>query len=122
VSLSGRYAMGLVLVAGGTLALSFVLRGAERAAVRGALAAAVVVQGPLGWWLVRSVGTRRFLLVWALGLATRLTLLAIAGWVIVPALGWAMEPTLLSLAALLFALLLVEGAAVAPAHLGPGAS
>jgi len=122
VSVTSRYAVGLASVAAGTLALSFVLGGPEREAVLTSLGVTVTVQGPMGWWLVRSVGTPRFLMVWGLGLVVRIALLATVGWVVVPALGWEMGPTLISLVGLLFALLLLEGAAVAPEHLGTGAS
>src|SRR5204863_162019 len=37
---------------------------------------ALAVQGPLGWVLVGAIGTERFLLVWAVGIAARLAVVA----------------------------------------------
>ena len=69
----------------------------------------LVVQAPLGWWLVRSVGTPRFMGAWVLGMAVRFVLLAIAALLLFPALGWPLSPGLLVLGGVLVALLLVEG-------------
>jgi hypothetical protein len=50
-----------------------------------ALGAAVVVQGPVGWWLVGAVGGPRFLLAWIVGMATRVALVGLFALVIVVA-------------------------------------
>lgn len=81
---------------------------ASRPGVWLALAATVVIQGPLGWWLIRSLGTERLLRVWGVGIGARLALVALVGAVVVPALEWPLAPTLVSLAALLVAMLVVE--------------
>ena len=74
-----------------------------------ALGLTLAIQGPLGWWLMASLGTERFLGVWALGIFARLALVALAGLVLVPMLGLPPAPTLLSLVGFLVALLAIEG-------------
>lgn len=68
----------------------------------------LLVQAPLGWLTVRSVGTGRFQAVWAMGMMIRLGLVAIAGLVLVPALGWEMVPALAGLVGAILVLLAVE--------------
>jgi hypothetical protein len=74
-----------------------------------ALGLALVVQAPLGWWLMTSLGTERFLGVWAVGIFLRLALVAITGLVLVPALGLPAAPALLALVGFLMASLAIEG-------------
>jgi hypothetical protein len=74
-----------------------------------ALSLAIVIQGPLGWWLMTSLGTDRFLGVWALGIFMRLALVALAGLILVPALQLPAAPTLLALVAFLVVSLAIEG-------------
>lgn len=109
MSRGARYLTGMAAAAGVGAAIAAVVpqRGP---AVWLALAIALLVQGPLGWWVVRSVGTERLMPVWGIGLLLRFAVLGLAGFVLVPELGWPAEPTLLMLAGMLFALLLVEGA------------
>jgi hypothetical protein len=116
VSVGRRYAIGLVAVAALATLASHWLSPEARRSLGAALGLALGVQGPLGWWLIRSTGSRRFLVVWAIGLGTRLALLAVVALVVAPAIGWALGPLLLPLAALLLALLLVEGIVMATAR------
>lgn len=109
---AARYALGIGAVSAGALLLSFLLAGPARAGMRFALGLSLVVQGPLGWWLVSSVGGPRLMAVWTAGMAVRCALLVLLGTVLVPALGLPLPATLFSLAALLLAFLLVEGAAL----------
>jgi hypothetical protein len=74
-----------------------------------ALGLVLVVQAPLGWWLMTSLGTERFLGVWAVGIFLRLALVAITGLVLVPALGLPAAPALLALVGFLMASLAIEG-------------
>jgi hypothetical protein len=83
-----------------------------------ALGVALVVQAPLGWWLVRSVGKGQAMGAWAVGMAARGGLLALLGFGVLPLLGWPLAPALVGLAALLLALLLVEGAVLWVEHFG----
>ncbi len=69
----------------------------------------VVLQAPLGWWTLRSVGTPRFLMVWGFGMLGRLALVALTGVVVLPALGRSSGPMMGAMVGVLVALLLVEG-------------
>ena len=98
------YLLGLgVVVLGGVLAAA--LMGS---AIWVALGLAVVVQAPLGWWLVRSIGTPRFLMAWAIGMGARVALVVLAGFAVLPALGLPLAAGLIGLAVLLMALLVIE--------------
>jgi hypothetical protein len=72
------------------------------------IALGLLVQAPLGWLTVRSVGTGRFQTIWAAGMLVRLALVALAGLVLVPALGWQMVPAVAGLVATILLLLVVE--------------
>lgn len=69
---------------------------------------ALVVQAPLGWWTLRSIGTQRFQLVWVTGMVVRLAVIAMAALVLAPEYGWNTAATLIALVATLLVLLLVE--------------
>jgi hypothetical protein len=73
-----------------------------------ALGVTLVLQGPLGWWLVASLGTERFLGIWAAGIFLRLLVVGLMGLVVVPALGLPAAPVLLTLVGFLVASLVVE--------------
>jgi hypothetical protein len=75
-----------------------------------------VLQAPLGWLAVRSIGTERFMAVWGLGMLVRLTTVAVAALIVLPVLGsrsWAMLGTMVGV---LVALLLVEGVTALREH------
>ena len=108
MSRGSRYVTGLAVVAGAALVASRLVPPDWRAPLGTATVLAFVVQGPLGWWLVRSIGTRRFFLVWGVGFAVRLVLLGVMALVVAPALGWAPTPALVPLALLLVAFIGVE--------------
>lgn len=107
-----RYLLGLGAVAAATSALSFVLPHAERRSLWLALGTGLAVQGPLGWWLVRSLGTDRFLLVWATGIGTRVVLVGLWGLLVARTLRLHLAPALLALVAVLLAFLVVEVAVI----------
>ena len=67
-----------------------------------------VVQGPLGWWLVRSIGRPEFMVAWVVGMLARISLLVLMAFVLLPLLGLPLEPGLLAAAGLLVAMLVVE--------------
>ena len=110
----GRYVLGATLVAVVAAGLTQLVAAGTRPGVWAAVLTGIVVQGPLGWWLVRAAGTERFLLAWAVGMGARLALLAVAGLVIVPRLGFDMAATLLALVGVLISFVMVEGIAVWP--------
>jgi hypothetical protein len=113
---SRTYLIGLALV--GLLMSGIVLRfsAASRPAGFAMIALGLAVQGPLGWWMIRSVGTPRFLTAWVLGMLARFGLLGVVGLVIFPLLGWPLSPGILVLAVVLFAMLLLEGLVVWVVH------
>jgi hypothetical protein len=78
----------------------------------------LLVQVPLGWWTLRSIGTERFQLAWVAGMIIRLAIVAITGLVLVPAFGWRMVPTLGALVTTVLLLLLVEVVTAAQEHSG----
>ena len=111
-----RYALGLTLVALLATAVTFLLPAVARREPRVALLLALVVQAPLGWWLVESVGTPRFQAVWVMGMLVRLGLVGIAGLVLVPALGFRADGLLIPLALLLMVFVLLEGVVLMVQH------
>lgn len=104
-----RYLLGIAAVGFVAVAAGAALPGPWRAGWWLALGITLVVQGPLGWWLVRSVGTERFFAVWVVGMLVRLAVVGLTGLVVIPALGWPAAPTLLALVGFLVVSLAVEG-------------
>ena len=107
-----RYLLGLAVAGTAALIVGLTLPATWTKGYWLAMGAAFAVQAPLGWWLVRSVGTPRFLRVWVLGMAARLATLGLVAAVVAPRLHWPLEPILFSLAGALVALLIVEGAVI----------
>ena len=107
--MSGRwYLAGLTLlcfVAAGTAALVW---PATRTEIVWGVAIGSMVQAPLGWITVRSLGTERLQVIWALGMLIRVTLVAVTGLVLVPALQWDVVPLLGSLVLTILLLLALE--------------
>ena len=110
------YLTGLVLVAAilGAVVLRF--SPASRPSGFAMIALGLLVQGPLGWWMIKSVGTPRFLGVWVIGIIARFALLAVAGLILFPLMRWSLSPGLVVLAVVLFAMLLLEGMVVWIVH------
>jgi hypothetical protein len=105
---AGRYVAGLVAVAAlGALTVGLV-SPAVREEVGWGIGLSLLVQAPLGWLTIRSVGTERFQVVWLAGMLVRLGLVAAAGLVLVPALRWQMVPAMAGLVGTILVLLLVE--------------
>ena len=108
MSARGRYLIGmLVVAASGVVAVSLVSPDIRREVALG-IGLGLLVQAPLGWWTVRSLGTERFQLAWALGMVIRLAAVGIAGLILVPTLRWEMLATLAALVATMLVLLVVE--------------
>ena len=111
---SRRYLLSVAAVAAAVAGLSFVLPAPAARAVQLAVGVALAVQGPLGWWLVRAIGTEHFLMAWAVGIAARLALVAVCAMVVVPRLGAELEPTLFALVAVLMAFVVIEAGVARP--------
>ena len=120
MTLGRRYLAGVALVAvGGALATASVPTEI-RAVVGWGVAVGLVLQTPLGWWAIRSIGTDRFMAVWGLGMLTRLTVVAVVGVAVLPVLGRRAGPMLGSMVGVLVALLLVEGVTALREHTREG--
>lgn len=107
-----RYLVGVSAVAAAALLLSFVLPPDARTGVWLATALALLVQGPLGWWLVHAIGTERLQVVWAVGIAARFALVAACGFLVAPRLGLALAPLLFALVGVLMCCVVVEAVVV----------
>jgi hypothetical protein len=103
-----RYLLGFGLVVGGGLGLAGAADPGVRWEIVSGVLLGLLLQAPLGWWTVRSIGTDRFQLVWVVGMLTRLALIAVTGGFLVPAFGWRLAPVLGALVGTLLLLLLVE--------------
>jgi heme A synthase len=104
----GRYLRGLLVVAAMGLMAVFAVSPDIRREVASGIGLGLLVQAPLGWWTVRSVGTERFQLVWVLGMVIRLAVVAVAALILVPELRWEMVATLGALVATMLVLMVVE--------------
>jgi hypothetical protein len=97
------------MVAAGGAVVAAVVPAADRAVVGWGIVIGLVLQTPLGWWAIRSIGTDRFMAVWGLGMLVRLTVVAVVGFAVLPVLGRRAGSMLGSMVGVLVALLLVEG-------------
>jgi hypothetical protein len=116
VSAASWYGAGTALIGAAGAALILLVSPSIRTEVSWALIIALVIQAPLGWWTLRSIGTPRFQLIWSLGMLLRLAILGVAGVVLVPALGWQTGPVLGTLVGVMVALLLVEAMSAMREH------
>jgi hypothetical protein len=109
-----RYLAGvaLVAVAGGLL----VALMPDRAVAGWGMAIGLVLQAPLGWWALRSLGTERFMAIWGLGMLVRFTVVVIAALIVLPVLGRRAGTMLGAMVGVLVALLLVEGVTALRQH------
>jgi hypothetical protein len=116
VRLGFRYLTGVAMVAAGGAVVAAVVPAGERAVVGWGVVIGLVLQTPLGWWAIRSIGTDRFMAVWGLGMLVRLTVVAVVGFAVLPVLGRRAGSMLGSMVGVLVALLLVEGATALREH------
>ena len=107
---------GSVLVSGAGLVLALMAGPAIRTDLMWGVGLAAVLQIPLGWVTIRSIGTNRFQLVWSSGMLARLAVVALTALVLVPANGWRLGSVLGALVATLVALLLVEAVTAMREH------
>lgn len=111
-----RYLVGLA--AAGVLGI--VATRVARPSLREEIAAGVVigllVQAPLGWWTLRSIGSEKFQLVWVGGMLLRLALVGVAAVALSKQYRWEAGAFLMALVATLLILLLVEAITAAQEH------
>ena len=98
------------------LVLMVIVPAGWRPGMAWGLIVGVLLQAPLGWWTLRAIGTERFLTLWVLGILVRLAVVAIAAFAVIPALGDAAAPMLVTMVGVLVALLLVEGVVAMREH------
>lgn len=111
-----RYLAGVALVVGAAAVALLTVPEADRAPVGWGLLIGLVLQAPLGWWTLRSLGAERFTYVWGLAMLARFTTVGVAGLVLLPLVGSRAEPMLLAMVGILLMLLLVEGLTALGAH------
>ena len=113
---SRRYVAGLVAVAVLGVLVVILARPSlrEEIAVGGLLA--LLIQAPLGWWTLRSIGTEKFQLVWLGGMVIRLAVVVFAAVVLAGQYNWEAGALLMALVATLLVLLLVEAATAVREH------
>jgi 4-amino-4-deoxy-L-arabinose transferase-like glycosyltransferase len=116
VRLGLRYLTGVAMVAAGGAVVAAAVPEADRAVVGWGIVIGLVLQTPLGWWAIRSIGTDRFMAVWGLGMLVRLTVVAVVGFAVLPVLGRRAGSMLGSMVGVLVALLLVEGVTALREH------
>jgi heme A synthase len=116
VTARASYVTGLAAVALIGAVLAWVLGPEMRDEVAFGVLIGLLVQAPLGWWTIRSIGTERFQLVWVAGMVIRLAVVAIAGLVLAPEYGWNTAALLAALVATLLILLLVEAVTAVREH------
>jgi peptidoglycan biosynthesis protein MviN/MurJ (putative lipid II flippase) len=116
VTLAGRYVAGVGAVAMAGLGVMAVAPAGSQPGIAWGLITGLVLQAPLGWWTLRAIGTERFLTLWGLGILVRLAVVAIAAFAVIPALGDAAAPMLVTMVGILVALLLVEGVVAMGEH------
>ena len=105
----GRYLAAVGVVAAGGIALAGLAPAEDRTAAWWGVGVGLVLQTPLGWWAIQSIGSERFMAVWTLGMLVRLTVVVIAGLLVLPALGSRAGAMLGAMVGVLVALLAVEG-------------
>lgn len=108
--LAGRYCTGVGVIAAGAVAASLALSTADRRAVWLALGATMLLQAPLGWWLVNVVRRGGSALTpWVVGMLLRLSIIGAMGLVVLPRAGLPVGVGLVGLVILLVLLVAVEG-------------
>jgi heme A synthase len=116
VTLGRRYFAGVAAIAAlGGLVIAVVSDEIRRAVVWGVVTG-LVLQVPLGWVALRSIGTEHFMVSWVAGMLVRLAAVGVVGLVVVPDAPDAAGPMLGSMVGILVALLLVEGYVAAREH------
>jgi hypothetical protein len=116
VTLRGRYVAGVAAVVGAGLIAAAAMPGPARAGILWGLAVGLLLQAPLGWWTLRTVGTERFLTVWGLGMLVRFAVVAVAAFALMAAPERLAAPMLATMVGTLVALLLEEGAVEMQEH------
>ena len=113
---AGRYVAGVAAVGAAGVLVAAGSPPASRSGILWGLAVGLLLQAPLGWWTLRTLGTERFLLVWGLGMLVRFSVVAVAAFALMPVTDGLAVPMLATMVAVLVALLLVEGVVAMREH------
>lgn len=116
MTLARRYLLGVAAVGLGSLGLVLLGPASLRAELGWGAGVGLVLQAPLGWWALRSLGTEGFMVSWGLGMLVRFTVVLLAGLIVQPAIGRSAGPMLGAMVGVLVALLLVEGVTAVREH------
>jgi hypothetical protein len=116
VTRRARYVAGVMAVGVGGLVAAALVPAPMRTGVLWGLAVGLLLQAPLGWWTLRSVGSQRFLTVWGLGMLVRFAVVGVAAFALMAAPEPLAAPMLTTMVGTLVALLVVEGAAAMREH------
>ena len=116
MTLAGRYAAGVAVVGAAGLLAMAAAPAVSRPGVAWGLAVGLLLQAPLGWWTLRTIGTEGFLLVWGLGMLLHFGLVGVAAFALMRVSAELAAPMLATLVGVLVALLLVEGIVAMRAH------
>jgi hypothetical protein len=116
LSARGRYLLGLLIVALVGAVVAAVAPPGSRDEVGAGVLLALLVQAPLGWWTLRSIGTEKFQLVWVGAMIIRMVVVALAALVLARVYRWDAGALLLTLVVTLLALLLVEAVTAVREH------
>jgi hypothetical protein len=111
-----RYLLGLAAVGVLGLVATTLFHSALREEIAAGVVIGLLIQAPLGWWTLRSIGTEKFQLVWVGGMILRLGLVGLAAVVMAREYRWDAGALLLALVATLLALLLVEAVTAVREH------
>jgi hypothetical protein len=112
VTPGGWYLCGLAIAVAVGIAIVALVPPGIRDELAGGMVVGFLVQAPLGWLHVRSLGTQRFQLVWGAGMMIRLASVAVTALVLVPVFEWQIAPALAGLLSSIAFLLFVEVLAV----------
>ena len=112
----GRYLLGLLIVGLVGAVAAAAAPPVSRDEVGAGVLLALLIQAPLGWWTLRSIGTEKFQLVWVGAMIIRMVVVALAALVLARVYRWDAGGLLLTLVATLLALLLVEAVTAVREH------
>jgi hypothetical protein len=116
VSASRSYLLGLTATAVAGLLVVVVAPASVRSEIAGGVLVGLLVQAPLGWWTLRSIGRESFQLVWIGGMLVRLVVVVLAALVLAGEFRWDPGALLLALVVTLLVLMLVETATAVREH------
>jgi heme A synthase len=108
VTAGRRYLLGLAIAGLAGLIVASLFGPEHRRGVTYGVLIGLLIQAPLGWWTIRSIGSPRFQVAWVAGMLIRLIMLAAVALVLAPTYGWNTAATLVSLVGTLLLLLMIE--------------